>query len=318
MCMLSATQNFHHSISLIQNYDVTTLPLQAGYYQNIRTDNLGFYLQDQIDLAENWHLLIGGRLDFTEQDQNQAGSITEQSDTAFSPRLGIVYQPIEPISLYASYSRSFLPVVGRSASDEAFEPERGTQFEVGMRADLSDRLALTLAAYHLTKTNVLTLDPNDVDFQIQVGEQRSQGIELNVAGEILPGWNVIASYAYTDAEVTEDNTIPEGTPFANVAENTASLWTTYEIQEGDLQGLGFGLGFFLVGDRPGYDFDPPEFELPGFFRTDAAIYYRRDNWRAQININNLFDVEYYETAQTSEIVYPGAPFNMRASISYTF
>ncbi|MEP1080171.1 TonB-dependent siderophore receptor [Leptolyngbya sp. PL-A3] len=300
------------------DYDVTAPDLEPGYYQNIRTDNLGFYLQDQLDLAEDLHLLVGGRLDFVEQDQNIAGSITEQPDTAFSPRIGVVYQPIEPLSLYASFSRSFFPTVGRSANGEAFDPERGTQFEVGMRADLSDALSLTLAAYHLTKTNVLTIDPDDTDFQVQVGEQRSQGIELNAIGEILPGWNVIASYAYTDAEVTEDNTIPEGTPFANVAEHTASLWTTYEIQSGALEGFGFGLGLFYVDDRPGYDFDPEDFELPSYFRTDAALYYRRDNWRAQVNIGNLFDIEYYDTAQTSEIVYPGEPFNIRASISYTF
>ncbi|MBD2463170.1 TonB-dependent siderophore receptor [Oscillatoria sp. FACHB-1407] len=302
------------------NYDIPIpTDLQLRYYQTTLTNDFGIYVQDQIDLLDNLHLLVGGRLDFADQFQNFAGTISEQSDTAFSPRLGIVYQPIEPLSLYASFSRSFLPVVGRSASGEAFDPERGTQYEVGVRADINENISFTLAAYHLTKTNVLTNDPDDPDFSIQVGEQRSQGIEFNAIGEILPGWNVIASYAYTDAEITEDNTLPEGSRLANVAEHTASVWTTYEIQEGNLQGLGFGFGLFFVDDRPGYaGFDPPEFELPSFVRADAAVYYRRDNWRAQLNVENLFDVEYYETHQGSDIVYPGAPFNVRASISYTF
>lgn len=302
------------------NYDIP-IPdqLQPRYYQTILTNDFGIYVQDQIDLFENVHLLVGGRLDFADQYQNLLGDISEQSDTAFSPRLGIVYQPIEPLSLYASFSRSFLPVVGRSATGEAFEPERGTQYEVGVKVDVNDDLFLTLAAFHLTKTNVLTSDLDDPDFSIQVGEQRSQGVEFNAIGEILPGWNVIASYAYTDAEITEDNTLPEGSRLANVAEHTASLWTTYEIQNGDFEGLGFGLGLFFVDDRPGYaGGDPEDFELPSYLRADAAVYYRRDNWRAQINVDNLFDVEYYETHQGSDIVYPGAPINVRATVSYTF
>ncbi|MBD3885235.1 TonB-dependent siderophore receptor [Phormidium tenue FACHB-886] len=293
--------------------------LAVSYYQTLFTNDVGIYVQDQIDLLDNVHLLMGGRLDFVDQYQNSFGAISEQSDTAFSPRLGIVYQPIEPLSLYASFSRSFLPVFGRSISGEAFEPERGTQYEVGVKADIDERVSLTLAAYHLTKTNVLTADPNEPDFSIQVGEQRSRGIEFNASGEILPGWNVIASYAYTDAEITEDNILPEGSRLANVAEHTASIWTTYEIQEGDFQGLGFGLGLFFVDDRPGYaGSDPENFELPSYLRADAAIYYRRDNWRMQINVDNLFDVEYYETHQGADIVYPGAPINVRATVSYTF
>jgi iron complex outermembrane receptor protein len=121
-------------------------------------------------------------------------------------------------------------VIGRAADSSIFEPERGTQYEVGIKADLATNLSATLAAYHLTKTNVLTTDLNDPDFSIQVGEQRSQGIELNVAGEILPGWNVIAAYAYTDAEVTEDNELPVGSRLANVAENTASLWQSSGVR----------------------------------------------------------------------------------------
>ncbi len=304
----------------VYDIDVPT-ELEPRYSAVTRTNALGLYLQDQIALLDNVKLLVGGRFDFTEQNQTIIldDASDSQSDTAFSPRVGIVYQPIEPISLYASFSRSFLPVIGRAADNSIFEPERGTQYEVGIKADLATNLSATLAAYHLTKTNVLTTDLNDPDFSIQVGEQRSQGIELNVAGEILPGWNVIAAYAYTDAEVTEDNELPVGSRLANVAENTASLWTTYEIKNGNLQGLGFGLGLLYVGDRPGsVAFDPPDFRLPSYLRTDIALFYRRNNWRAQINVQNLFNIEYYQTAQGYDIVYPGAPLNIVGSVSFEF
>ncbi|MCU0526240.1 MAG: TonB-dependent siderophore receptor [Elainella sp. Prado103] len=304
------------------NYDIR-IPdqLSPRYGQVVRNSLLGVYLQDQIQLLDRLHLLIGGRFDWTEQDQVIIldGTSSSQSDSAFSPRLGIVYQPIDPLSLYASFSQSFFPVIGLSAEGSTFDPERGTQYEVGVKAEITEQLSATLAAYHLTRRNVLTTDPDDPDFSIQVGEQRSQGAELSVTGEILPGWNVFASYAYTDAEITEDNDLPIGSPLANVAEHTASLWTTYEIQSNELQGLGFGLGLFFVGDRPGYaGSDPDNFELPSYLRADAALYYRRDNWQAQIKVNNLFDVEYYTTHQGADIVYPGAPLNVTASVSYQF
>jgi iron complex outermembrane receptor protein len=300
------------------NYDVDAPELQPSFAQNVRTDNLGIYIQDQIDLLDNLHLLVGGRFDIVDQEGISFGSLVDQVDDAFSPRIGIVYQPIEPLSLYASYSRAFVPQTGLSRTGETFIPERSTQYEIGIKADITDDIFATFAAYHLTKANVATSDPEDPNFQIQVGEQRSQGFEFSVVGEILPGWNIIGAYNYTDAEVTEDNDIPEGSRLDDVPEHTASLWTTYEIQQGDLQGLGFGLGFLYVSERSGFPFDPPGFELPSYFRTDAALYYRRDNWKAQLNVENLFDTEYYETSQTARIVYPGAPFNIRATVSYEF
>ncbi|MES1025789.1 TonB-dependent siderophore receptor [Gloeocapsa sp. BRSZ] len=300
------------------NYDVAVPGvLEPDYFQTIFTDNLGLYVQDQITVLENLKLLVGGRLDFAWQDQNLFGEKSTQSDTAFSPRVGVVYQPIEPISLYASFSQSFFPVIGRSRTNTAFEPERGTQYEIGIKADINNNLSATLAAFDIIKRNVLTSDPIDSNFSIQVGEQCSQGVEFNIAGEILPGWNLIAGYAYTDARVTQDNRIPEGDFLSNVPENALNLWTTYEIQTGNLQGLGFGLGLFFVGERQG-QLPNSNLQLPSYVRADAALFYRHENWRAAINIQNLFDIEYYEVAQNRTTIYPGAPFNIRATVSYDF
>jgi iron complex outermembrane recepter protein len=155
---------------------------------------------------------------------------------------------------------------------------------------------------------------------LPLGKVRSRGIEFDIAGEILPGWKIIASYAYTDAEVTEsgdDPFFPAGLRIANVAPHTASLWTTYEIQTGRLQGLGFGVGFFFVDNRPG-DFDNT-YELPSFVRTDAAIYYRRDRWRLALNINNLFNQRYFSGADFGRTtVRPGEPFSVVGSVSVEF
>ncbi len=283
------------------------------------TDSFGIFLQDQIAFSDNLKVLIGGRFDTVNQDNNDRieNVRTTQYDEAFSPRVGIVYQPIQPISLYASYSHSFAPNFGQTVGGELLEPERGTQYEVGIKADLNERLSATLALYQLSKTNIATTAPNNPDFVIPIGEQRSRGIELDISGEISSGWNVIASYGYTDAEITESTDIPIGTKPALVPEHKASLWTTYEIRQGNLDGVGFGLGLFYFSEKPG-DLDN-SFVLPSYLRTDAAIFYRRDNWRAAINIQNLFDTRYFESVNYGRVtVVPGAPFTVIGSFTIEF
>jgi iron complex outermembrane recepter protein len=285
-------------------------------------DTLGIYLQDQVTLSPKLKLLLGGRFDLATSTIRDFLADTETIETsnAFTPRLGIVYQPIEPISLYASYSRSFNPSGGASFEGDLFQPERGTQYEVGIKADVNDRLTATLSLYELTRSNVLTSDTRPGvppgQFEIQTGEQRSRGVELSVAGEILPGWNITAGYAYTDARITEDNSLPVGARLSSIPENTFNLWTSYEFQRGSLQGLGLGLGFFFVGERP--IGNPSEFELPSYLRTDAAIYYQRDQFRAALNFKNLFDAKYFENSFAQSSVNYGDPFTVEATVSWEF
>jgi iron complex outermembrane receptor protein len=307
------------------NYNVSEPEYEPFLEFENQIRSYGVYVQDQIDFSDNLILLIGGRYDWVSSvfeigDYGALGNTTDEpfrNVGAFSPRVGLVYQPSDTVSLYASYSRSFRQESGFSSSTQAFDPTRGTQYEIGVKADfLDNRLSTTLAAYHLTRTNVITSDPDNPQFSIQTGEQRSQGIELNITGEILPGWNMIASYAYTDAIVTEDNDIPEGNRLVNVPENQASLWTTYEIQEGDFRGLGFGVGLFYVGERQGDLAN--SFQLDDYLRTDAALYYRRDRFSAAINVRNLFDIDYARNADGTTYIRRGAPFTIVGSVSWTF
>lgn len=282
------------------------------------SDSLGIYLQNQIDLLPNLKFLLGGRFDIVSQKLDFTdGSESFQQDEAFSPRLGLVYQPTDSLSLYASYSRSFLQNVGTAFDNVLFKPERGTQYEVGVKADWLDRrLSTTLALYEITRTNVLTADLSNPNFSVQTGEQRSRGLELDIVGEILPGWKIAAGYTHTDAKITKDNVFNVGNRLNNVPENALSLWTTYELQTGALRGLGLGLGLFHIGKRQG-DLDN-SFQVPSYTRTDATLFYRRDNFRIGLNIENLFDVTYFETAESPLRVYYGAPFTIRGTISWTF
>ncbi|MBE7385472.1 MAG: TonB-dependent receptor [Leptolyngbya sp. SIO1E4] len=288
-----------------------------------QTDTLGIYLQNQIKLSEQWQLLAGGRFDIVDQESDQSGSFGEsssqQQEEAFSPRLGIVYQPIEPLSLYASYAQSFVPNSSVNEDGNLLEPERGMQYEVGIRGEFFDgNLSATLAAFNINKTNIAIADPDLEGVSRPIGEQRSRGIELDVRGEILPGWSIFGSYAYTDAEITEDDGSElEGNRPRGIPEHAASLWTTYEIQEGDLQGLGFGAGVFFVGEREGLDDN--SFQLTSYTRTDASIFYQRNNWRAGLNFQNLFDIDYIESADDDRLdIYPGIPFTVLATFSVEF
>ncbi|MBN4005605.1 TonB-dependent siderophore receptor [Nostoc sp. LPT] len=285
------------------------------------TTTTGIYLQDQVTLLPNLKLLAGGRYDFVEYSSGDGQSApTEFYDSAFSPRVGIVYQPIEPISLYASYSSSFVPSNNsRTASGQPLEPSRGTQYEVGIKAELFDkRLSATLAAYDISKTNIPTTDPENTtgndEYFIAVGEVKSRGIELDIAGEISPGWRVIASGYLNDAFVSKDNRLPEGRRLTNAPTQGASLWTTYEFQKGDLRGLGIGAGMFFVGDRTANIDDP--LTLPSYVKTDASISYKRDNWRAALNFKNIFNVKYYES--NDYLTFPQPPFSVQGTISVTF
>ncbi|MEH2066858.1 MAG: TonB-dependent siderophore receptor [Nostoc sp.] len=306
------------------NYNIE-LPTETSPTKLLEfTQSYGVYLQDQIKLLDNLILVAGGQFNWVSSTSRDIIADTFDSNygEAFSPRLGIVYRPIEPLSLYASYSRSFVPNSGRSRTNSAFAPTRGTQYEVGIKSDfLNGKLSALLAAYEITKSNVLTADLNEPDpgkYSIQVGEQRSRGIDLSVTGEILPGWNVTAGYSYIDARITKDNTYEVGSRLRITPTNSASLWTTYRIQSGDLQGLGFGFGTYFVSDRLGDQFDPPNFKLPAYTRFDAALFYRRNNWEVAINAENLFDVEYYTNSRYSYANSPGAPFTIIGSLTVRF
>ncbi|MBW4514804.1 MAG: TonB-dependent siderophore receptor [Timaviella obliquedivisa GSE-PSE-MK23-08B] len=285
------------------------------------SDTVGVYLQDQITLLPNLKLLLGGRYDSINQNV-EINSIFEGVRTdnsndfyneAFSPRAGIVYQPIEPISLYGSFSQSFVPNNTTTREGDLIEPTRGTQYEIGVRAEFGD-LAANLAVYEITKTNILTNDPDDPNFSVPVGAVRSRGIEFDIGGEILTGWNLFASAFLNDAIVTKDSTLPEGDRLQIAPDQGASLWTTYELQSGNLQGLGFGIGVFYVGDREAEL--PNDFVIPSYVRADASLFYRRDNWRVALNFKNLTSTRYYEDAQYG--LFVGAPFTVLGTVSVQF
>ncbi|MBF2026674.1 MAG: TonB-dependent siderophore receptor [Oscillatoriales cyanobacterium C42_A2020_001] len=301
-----------------------SLPPFGG--NDITTSRLGVYIQDQISLLSNLKLLAGIRYDVVDQTNERIPGLftlpgeTSQNVDAFTPRLGLLYQPLKNVSVYGSYSRSFNPSSATTSTGNVLEPERGEGYEVGVKTEwLNGRLSATIAYFDITKQNVAVGDPNFPLFSVASGEQRSRGVEIDIAGELAPGWNIIASYANVNAEVTKD-TDPSlvGNRLFGTPTHSGSLWTTYEIQQGNLRGLGFGAGFSAVGERAGNLANT--YEAEGYFVANAAVFYRRNNWRFAINFRNIADAKYIGSTTNSRSSgnFFGEPFTVVGSVSYQF
>lgn len=277
-------------------------------------------LQDQMRFSEKLFGIVGARYDHYEHrlDNEVTGSRAEQTHEKVTPRIGALYQLTPEVGVFANASRSFKPNTGapRPGSGTSFDPEEGTGYETGLKFDLFDsRLGMTIAAFHLTKENVLTADPADSTYQIAAGEVRSRGIDLQLTGQLTDEVRLIGAYAYVDAEVTEDNTLARGSRLLNVPEHSGSLLGVYEFLNGGLRGLELGGGVNYVGDRSGNVSDSG-FELPGYTTVDLlARYQASENLTLGLNLNNLFDRTYYERSYSNVWVMPGDPRNLSLSLS---
>ena len=292
----------------------------SRFRQDAERWQAGLYLQDQIALTDALTLVLGGRFDHVDQKRTSAGAaIPTKEDQAFSPRAGIVWQPIQPVSLYATYARSFTPVNGfpLTAGGQILEAETADLYEAGVKVEaFGGRLSGTVAAYQIKRSNVNTADLANPGFQVSEGEQESKGVEVGLSGEILPGWKIVAGYAYTDARITAATNNTLGKRPAGIPEHSASLWSTYEFRHGPLAGLGFGGGAVYVGDRFGTSAN--DFSLDGYTRVDAAVYYRGEGYTLRLNVNNLLDEEYYLNPTRTPFLLPGAPRTFLLSLQANF
>ena len=293
----------------------------SGSYHQAQGKDVGIYVQDLVDLAPQWKLQLGLRADrFDNREILGDEEVARDSQTALSPRIGLVWQPTDRMSLFADWSRSHAPNVAHGVSTSTYDAEIGAQLEIGVRHELiKDRLNATLAVYDLERSNILTSDPSDPTRQVLSGKQASRGLEFDIAGTIISSWKLIAAYTYTDAKVKRDTSLPVGDALSNVPRHHASAWTSYEFQEAALKGLGIGAGLYYVGEREANL--PNTYKLPGYVRADAALYYRSGAWRTQLNLLNLSGRRYYTGGSASVFNYtltPSQPFSAQLTLTYRF
>lgn len=260
----------------------------------------GVYFQDQLTLWNTLHILGGGRYDWAEittgYDDPAVFKADTLRDSEFSPRVGLVYQHWDWLSLYGNYVQSFGTNNGRSASGKPFEPQTATQYEGGVKAEsFEGKLTSSIAYFHLTKDNLVTPDPNDPQLSIAIGKARSQGVEVDIAGQITDGLSLIGTYAYTDTKITKDYSGLQGNRLPYVPLHAGSLWLKYDFQQQPLQGLSLGGGVYLADRRFGDASN--SFSDEGYARVDLYAAYRYKlgptNLTAQLNLNNVTDTEYF-------------------------
>ncbi|MGP9549351.1 MULTISPECIES: TonB-dependent siderophore receptor [unclassified Halomonas] len=298
-------------------------PYDASRYDS---HNIGLYLQDEIQLGSQWRLLLGGRYDRARSgakaDYLPVEERLTRTDEAFSPRVGITWTPSEEVSLYGSWAQSFLtePFNGMLREGNLPSPSQGEQTEIGAKFSLMDgRLEPTLALFDIRRRDGLVSDPDDFNYVIQVGEQRSRGWEVDVPYAITPQWRLLASYTQLKAEISEhsDSSLV-GNLVANAPRSSASFWSSYDFA-GQATGLSLGLGAIYVGERQANTAN--SFELPSYTRWDANVIYRfgeEQRYRVQMMVQNLGDKRYYDSGGAFVPTFPGAPRSVLATVGMTF
>ncbi|RSU57340.1 TonB-dependent siderophore receptor, partial [Sphingomonas sp. S-NIH.Pt1_0416] len=288
-------------------------------YRSVRTnaDVTAFYVQDQISIGDHVDVIGGVRRDrFTlNVDDLVAAQSYSRTDTLWSPRVGVVLKPVQPVSIYASYSRSFLPQSGDQFSSlditsAALEPERFDNYELGLKWDILPTLNLTAAIYQLDRTNTRAADPNDAARTVLTGAQRSKGFELGLSGAITAQWQISAGYALQDATIRKTTSVaPAGREVPLVPKQQASLWTRYDLTPR----LGAGVGVYHQSKS--FTSISNTAILPAFTRVDAAAFFKlTPQIEAQINVENLLNSDYFSSAYNDNNIMPGAPTTVRATV----
>jgi len=291
-------------------------------------EGLGLYVQDQIQLLPQLQLIAGLRADLLEVDfdNNRTGENIKTSDDLYSPRLGLIYKPVDNLALYASYALSYVPRAGEqlaslAANNAVFEPEEFENFEIGAKWDVTQRLSFTVAAFQLDLSNQAVADPNaglpggpPAGTLMLVDGQEVKGIELGVSGQITDHWSIAAGYTYQEGETqTATGGIPAGTPIQQLPKHSLSVWNRYDFNEH------WGVGVGAIYRDEIYAAADNLVSLPSFVRFDAALFYRHnDNLSAQLNVENVFGEDYYATAHNNNNITPGSPVAFRLGVNYRF
>jgi iron complex outermembrane receptor protein len=288
----------------------------------------GMYVQDQMDLTEHWKALGGVRFDgFSEAiDSRLQGTTAHQSQTATSPRLGLVYEVNPQVTFYASYSKGFRPNTGSDFYGVPFAPEISRSYEIGSKLQSPDkRLTGTIAVFDGKKSNFLTTDPVNAGFSIAGGEATSKGVELDASGYLLEDLRATVSYSYIDAVVSKaiidvsfGYTVPAGSPLINIPKNSgyALLIRDFHINAARLS---VGVGANYVSKRLGETGYLPRFDLPSYTLINlVGEYVPTAHLSLSLHVDNLFDRVYYPSSYSRLWVAAGAPRAYTFSGAYKF
>ena len=288
-------------------------------------ESQGLYVQDQIRFNDQWQVLAGLRYDRFDIESTNYLKKTDRTEDrqshSTSPRLGVVWTPLENHSFYASWTKTFSPVgggligitPGAAGNTNDLSPELTKQKEIGVKSDwMGDRLSTTLAVYELELYNRRTKDPLNPTITLLSGLQRSRGIELTASGKLGGNWYMRGGIGLQDATVVKDNNGLEGKRINGVAKRNGSLFITWKPE----MGWYAETGLTLVGQR--YADNMNTTVLPGYGRWDALAGYREKDWDVSGALTNLTDRYYYESATSAAQIMPGEPRSLVMTGTYKF
>ena len=281
---------------------------------------LSAYAQDQVSFGDHVDLVVGLRYDrFEIKGTDLIGTPRPfaRTDEKASPRIGLILKPQENISFYGSYSQSFLPRSGDqfltlTNTQANLAPEKFINYELGAKWDIRPDLNVTLALFQLDRTNATTPDPNNITATINIGETRTKGVELALAGRITPQWQMSGGYTYQDAKLRGNGTVR----LAQVPKHQFALWNRYDFTGR----VGVGLGVVRQSSQfAAIRTAANTTLLPGFTRIDAALFFKASHqMEFQVNVENLFDEKYFSDAHNNNNITPGAPINARFTARLKF
>jgi iron complex outermembrane receptor protein len=315
--------NYYLPTQLIPKFDRST-SLRARSGLNVMSQSFsGLYVQDELRFwQDRIRLTLAGRLTSVKDSEYGAGT----SETKFTPRVGLSGSLNKQTAIYALYDQAFVPQAGTDRQGKGFDPITGNNLEAGLKKDWADgRWNSTVSVYQITKNNVLTTDPTNPNYSIQLGQTKTSGVEVDVRGELLPGLNLVLNYAYTDGKITKDTKSENvGLPVPGFSKHVTNAWLSYRLRNGALQGLGVSLGYQWQLDRYGWFADAVDDKptLPNTFRADGAISWQNNRVSIALNVNNILNAYLYSGAyypwSNAYYYQTEAPRNFRLSLGYKF
>ncbi|MCG8314720.1 MAG: TonB-dependent receptor, partial [Pseudomonadales bacterium] len=296
-------------------------------------ENMGLYFQDQIDLNAQFKVLLGVRFDDFSQEitDRSSGDVVKNEEDALSSRAGVVYQATDTMALYASFGEGFRPNSGSDFKGDAFEPEESESKEVGIKFDtIGGRLSTTVAVFQMEKSNVLTADPVNSGFSAALGAAESEGLEIDVIGNLTDSLHLLFNYAYVDAGTKTDLynadwgiDIPAGSELVNIPQHQANLLLAKDLMiSGRASSLGFSINY--VSDRLGGVVDPisgqpSDFRLPSYTLFNAfGSHQLTDKVKVSLNIDNITNEKHYVSSYNKWWITPGAPMTWTVKGTYSF
>src|SRR5215831_14182649 len=314
--------------SITVPYSNPTISMLATFRQSstdannhLKTNLAATYVQDQAELSTHLQILGGARFDYfdLQYHDNRTSTNLRRIDDLISPRAGIVVKPVAQLSIYGSYSVSYLPSSGDQFSSlttitQQVKPEKFNNYEGGVKWDIDPNVSVTAALYRLDRRNTRSIDPNDATRIVQTGRTRTNGYEMALNGRAAKNWKIAVSYAHQDAFIASATTsAAAGVQVPQVPHHNFAIWNNYQI----LPRLAAGLGIIHRSDM--FAAVDNRVTLPGYTRADLAVFVPvSEKMRLQANVENAFNRIYYVNADNNTNISPGAPRTLRIALTARF